>query len=302
MGKSYDPFQKDELKEGFTPLSYWDNLPKHSMLRMFGGVDLGANGHEVLDLLNPLDLEKLSVGDDVYFGNSKGVITEVYKTKSEDGVIDLGYKELPVGSVVGMSVKRYLNYLRPEDRVAPTAKGYDAAGDGITMSCFFYQGVYLARYKQGGGALFMYPGNIYISRRNKGRSFGPGESGGTLAGYRGAVSFPPPATQSGYYGDIDVVIAVPANTNIGVNYYLNTGDNFTVPDRTFSLQLTNSLPFPLSMLTHIGEDSKENYIAVPAGTAGGDYTGVLTCTFTDLETGEEFVTTVNVTIIVTINK
>lgn len=160
--RSYSPDILDSGNDRFSVLSNWNNRPKDYMLRMFNGVDLGS-GYEVLDTLKPLDLENLKIGDDVYFGNSKGVVTSLYVSEEE---IDLGFKELPVGSVVGIEVKRYLNYLSVSDRLNPEDKGYDESGDGITMSYYFYQGVEIERYKNGGGSLFMYPGSFYVVRKN----------------------------------------------------------------------------------------------------------------------------------------
>lgn len=162
--RSYNTYETDVNSDRFTKLSYWDNLPREQMLRMSNGIDLGF-GHEVLDSLKPLDLNKLKVGDDVYFGNSKGVVVELFTSDEE---LDLGYQVLAGGleRVVGIGVKRYLNYLHPQDRVNPEDKGYDESGDGITMSYFFYQGLDIEKYKNGGGVTFLYPGSFYVVRKN----------------------------------------------------------------------------------------------------------------------------------------
>lgn len=174
---SYDPGQRDKSKGDYTPLGEWDNMPKHRMLRMFGGVDLGGDGVGIQDLVKPLELDKVNAGDFLYFGNSSGRITGVRLSLEDEfllvpevlvnGVVTQVEEFLPEGSVVGITVKRELNYLSKSDRLNPTAKGYDLSGDGITMNYLFYQGGKLAKYKDGGGALYLYPGSFYIVRDRK---------------------------------------------------------------------------------------------------------------------------------------
>ena len=172
--RSINPYETDKSKDEWSPLSMWNNLPGYQMLRMFGGVTLGGDGENILDKSKRLDIDKISVGDMVYFGNSHGLVTSVILYSSLDGAVlpggvtlDTGKKLVPT-SIVGITVKRYLNYLSPAERLDPTTKGYDVTGDGVTMTYLFYQGLKLSsKYKSGGGALFLYPGSYYVVRKRK---------------------------------------------------------------------------------------------------------------------------------------
>lgn len=158
--RSYDLDNTEVLSERFTPLSNWGNMPKHLMLRMFGNLSIDYDKDHSL---RPIDLEKIEVGDKVYFGNSDGVVTELILSEEE---IDLGTEVLPEGSVIGIRLQRNLNYLNPLDRMELGRTGYNSSGTGVDMSYMFYQNEVLdGKYKNGGGSEYLYPGSFYVSRR-----------------------------------------------------------------------------------------------------------------------------------------
>lgn len=161
---SYNPGIVDKNDPRYSWLNGYDNSPMLSLLRVFHTLDLG-NSYMVLEIDSPLDLNKVKVGDYVYFGNSKGTVRSLLYNEVEDPV---GSGNMVQGdTVVGLGILRELNYLTKEQRLNPTAYGYNSQGTGIEMNYYLYQADSIRKNKNGEGALFLYAGSFYIVRQRK---------------------------------------------------------------------------------------------------------------------------------------